>query len=756
MTGALRAAVRRLRARPGRSGLAALGIVAAGAMLGTATTLSYGLGTGWERAAQRADLPDVIARFDPERIEEVESRVRRLPNLQARAYRLELTGLELSHRGRRVPSASAHIVREGRRGYAIVEGRDVTGRPGEVVVERGLAREWDLVPGDEIRGGQGGAIAFRVVGIAVSPDTVSYPLASKPRLYFAYESLRRFGDFAEPVNVALLWVNDPERTDVLLGQARAVGYGIADLRFATQEGVRLLVDQAGGLVIALLVAFSVVALGSALVMLGASAQAEVARRLETLGVMRALGVSRAGVVWGSTLEALVVAVPAGVAGVALGGLLAAGPSAGLLETLGELAPGRALLVPLALVALGLVAVVAGATAWPAWRAVRRPPALLLRGAELPAMAPGGRLGSLPGGAGLGARMAASRRGRLAGTVCVLAISSAVVLLLLALAGLLERLEDDPGVLGKRYELTADLPAHDAGRVEALPGVAAAAPRYVVEAADSFQLGARVRLVAYPGDHTPYEAPPLAEGRRLRGPREAELGLGLAERLGVGVGGTLATQLPSGAEVRFRVVGLVRALENEGQVAYTRSRPLVDASPGLDPDLAVVLEPGADRPAVERGLRELGATLQPAGGAVSRRLGFLGVLASLLRVVALVNGVVCLYALVQALALTAVERRGSLAVLRACGAGRREVTLVLLGAAGLVVALAAPVGVVLERLLLGPLVGRLAVDYAALSLGASPAQVLLVLLGLAGMAATAALWVARRIEREPIVAGLREE
>jgi hypothetical protein len=353
-------------------------------------------------------------------------------------------------------------------------------------------------------------------------------------------------------------------------------------------------------------------------------------------------------------------------------------------------------------------------------------------------------------------MAAARRGRLAGTVIVLASSTGVVLMLLAMAALLERLEGDPGVLGKRYTLTAALPPEDAGRVRALPGVAAAAPRYAVEAADSFRLGNRLRLVAYAGDHSVYEAPPLAAGRRVAGPAEAELGVGAADRLGVRVGGTLAVQLPAGSELRFRVVGLVRAIENEGQIAYTRAAPLLAADPSLRGPLAVVLEPGADRGEVETGLRELGAVPQPAAGATSRRLGFLGVLASLLRVVAGVNGMVSLYALVQALALTATERRGSLAVLRASGAGRREVALVLAGAAGLVVVLAAPLAVLLERLVLGPLVAGLAVDYATLSLAATPGQIALVCAGLVLVAAVAALWVARRIEREPIVAGLRGE
>lgn len=754
---ALRAALVRLRARPGRALLAAVGIAAAGAMLGTAVTLSYGLGTGFDRAAARADLPDVLVRFDDERIEEVESRVRRLPNVEASAYRQSFTGIGVSGGSGSAPRATYEIVREGRRGYAIVAGRDLRRADDEVVIERGLSREWGVDPGEEVvlRSPRGFALPLKVVGVAVAPDNVAYPLANKPRLYVSYEGLkqRRFEDI-ELVNTALLWVNDPERTDVTLTQARVAGFGISNLRFVTRDGIRLLLDQAAGIVIALLVAFSLVALGSAALMLAASAQAEVQRRLETIGVLRALGFTRTGVVARASLDAALVAVPAGALGIALGALVALGPSARLLETLNELPPGRALLGPLALAYLGLVGVVCIATAWPVWRATAGPVAGLLRGAELPSRRAGPRL--LGGAVGLGARMAAARRGRLAGTVVVLGTSTAVALLLLALAGLFERLQNDPGTVGKRYAITARLPPEDAGAVRALPGVRDAAPRYVVEAADSFRLGTRLRLVAYPGDHTAFENPALAEGRRARGAAEAELGVGLASALGIPVGGTLAAQLPSGAEVRLRVVGLVHALENEGQIAYTRAGPLLDASPGLDSTMAVVLRPNADRAAVERGLRGLGAVPEAASGATTRSLGFLGVLASLLRVVAVLNGLVCLYALVQALALTAVERRPSIAVLRAAGAGRGDVALVFLGAAGLVVALAAPAGVLLERVALGPIVSRLAIDYAALSLAATPAQTAVTVLALVLVAGAAAVWVGRRIEREPIVAGLREE
>ena len=123
-------------------------------------------------------------------------------------------------------------------------------------------------------------------------------------------------------------------------------------------------------------------------------------------------------------------------------------------------------------------------------------------------------------------------------------------------------------------------------------------RYAVDAADSFRLGETLRLVAFPGDHTEFEAPPLASGRRVRGPGDVEVGLGLADALGLRPGSTLAAQLPSGEEVRFRVSGVVRALENDGRIAWVRSDRLLAASPRLGASLAVRLEPGADRAAVD--------------------------------------------------------------------------------------------------------------------------------------------------------------
>ena len=748
----MREALARLRSRRGRTLLAAVGIAAAAAMIGTAVTLSYGLATGFDRAVEQADLPDVTARFDRRTRAEVDRRVGALANVEERSYRLEVEGVGLDSAGGSSSEGTISLVPPGRRGYAVVDGRDLSGRAGEVLIERGLAREWELAPGDAIDVGRLGRV--RVAGVVVSPENVAFPLQPNPRVYLPDQLLPAdFRDRGRSVNVVLIWARDRSRLDSLLVQARSQSFGLEDLSFTTRDGVRALVDQLAGIVIALLIAFSLVALATAGVMLGAAAHADVQRRLKSIGVMRAVGFSRARVARRHALEAAIVALPAGALGLATGALLAAGPTAGLLEILNELPAGSAVLVPLALCLAAIVVLVALTTAWPAWRAASLPPAQVLRGAGL---APAPRRSRAPGGPfGLGLRLALGRRARTAATAIVVASATAVVLLMLALASFLGRLQDDPGVVGKRYQLTASLPAERAGEAGQLPGVAAAAPRYVADAVDAFELGQPVRLVAFPGDHTTFEAPQLAEGRRLRDDGEAEVGQGLADTLGVRPGGTLAVALSSGEEVRFRVVGVVRTLEREGRVAYVRPSRLLAADPSIGPEIAVRLEDGADRGEVERSLAAIGARPRGVGGAGSNDQAFLGKLAAVLRVVAAVNGLICLYVLAQTLATMAAERRPTIAVLRSAGARRAAITLVLGGVAAVVVGVAVPLGVVVERFLLGPAVARLAADYASLPLGAGAGQVLAVTAGLVGLATAAAVWVALRVEREPISAGLRE-
>jgi ABC-type lipoprotein release transport system permease subunit len=738
--------------RRGRTLIAAAGIFAASLVVGTGVTVGFGLATGFERSATAADLPDIVARFDRESRDTLDERVRALPNLAARSYRSERTNVPLWADGHHTHKGATHALLGGRRGYAIVAGRDLSDRASEVVVERGLAREWDLEPGDTLQVGELGPMP--VVGVAVSPDNVAYPLAAAARVYVNGTAVERaFGFRIEP-NVALLWLNDPERADVTLTQARSVSFGLGRLEFITRQGVQVLLGQAAGIVISLLLAFSVVALAAAGTMLAAGAHADVQRRLADLGVQRALGFTAAAIAAREAAIAARVAVPAAVLGLAAGTLAVAGPAAALLASLNELPPGWDLLLPLGAALVIVVAIVIASATWPAWRAARRPPAGILRGGDLATGAAPGRA-ARGGLLGLGARFATAARGRWAASVLTIAACTSVVTLMLALAALLERLRDDPATLGKRYQITARLDEDALPRVRRVAGVDAAAARYAVDAADSFRLGEPLRLVGYRGDHTEFEAPPLAAGRRLRGADEVEVGVGLADALGLRPGSTLAAQLPSGAEVRWRVSGVVRALENDGRIAWVSAGRLLEHEPGLEPTLAIRLEPDADRTVVDAGLQALGAPPQPVGGATTRNRAFLSVLAAVLRGVGLAVGLVCLYALIQALAMTARERRGAVALLRAVGGDSRTVALVLGGAAAAVALPGALLGVALEVTVVGPLVAKLSAGYAALPIAPGAGQLALVVGGLVAIGAAATAVVARGVLDSHLVEGLRE-
>jgi ABC-type antimicrobial peptide transport system permease subunit len=751
MSGALREAGANVRARRGRSLLSGVGIVLVATMLAVAATVSYGLLTGFDRSAAEADLPDVLVSFDSQPAHSVRERLAALPDTETFSLREQLTSVPVRAGRESADNGVVEVVGPGRRGYAIVAGHDVS-RRGGVVIEQGLATDWGLGVGDRIRVYDSPPLP--IVGLARSPSNVAYPLAA-PHIYVslaAYRAATRQNS-ARQVNLAQIWLKDPSQLDAVLVQARMSSYGLTGLSLVTRSGVRVLIDQAAGIVIALLGALSLIALLTAATMLTASARAEIQRRLHAIGIWRAIGASRGHVARVAALEALIVAVPAAAIGVGLGAVLAAGPSDRLLGLLNQPGPGSALLAPLLGCFLLSAVIPALAGAWPAWRAAGGPPLTLLRGAE---MSSGGR--GRGGGAGggllrLGVRLATTRRVRLVATLASLAICTSFVLLMLALAAQLNNLANDPTALGRRYQLSVALPASAAPRVRALPGVSAAAPRWEVSAVDAYSLGEITYLIAFRGDHTQFEDPPLVEGTHLHGPREAEVGRGLAQLLGLRVGSTLALALASGRELRLRVGGIVSSLEHDGRIAYVPERALLRGQPDAPEKLAVIVAPGASTTTVTAELERLGGKVTASTGVAGGGKTLVDALRGLLLTIAAVDGLVCLYMLTQALALTATERRSAIAVLRACGAGARSIRVLLAGAALAVLVPAAVVAVLLERLVLGPAVARLAEGYASLSLAADAAEVAALLAGLAAIGALAVWWVVRRVTARPIAGGL---
>ncbi len=541
---AVLAARQGLRAHRHRAALTGAGIALAAAMLSAAVVVSYGLGTGFNRAVQAAGLPDLIVRFSAQPPSRVVARIRALPDVARWSLRLEVTNVSLAFDDHSSTSGVAEVLDHPgpKQGYALVAGRELGARGSQVLVERGLAAAWGIHLGQRIE--IAGLGSERVVGFAEGPDDVAYPLAA-PRVYLARSALdARFGVRAvDPrVDLAEIWLRNPAYVNEVLTQARAVSYGLKAIRFATRGGVRILLDQAAGIVIDLLVALSLIALVTAGVLLAASARAEVQRRLGVIGVRRAIGEGREQVALAQALEGLLVSLPAASLGIAAGVLATYAPTSHLLMLLNEPPPAWSLWLPVGGAWLAAALLPALGAAWPAWRAAGGSLVRLLRGGDIAGTAglPGlsmpwraRRRPLMPASlSGLGARLATARRARLVATALTLGLSIGFVLLLLALASELKTLQTDPDALGKRYQLTASLPPSAAPEVRGIPGVQAAAPRYQVEAADSFELGETIDVIAFPGNHVRFEAPPLVSGRRLHGPDQAEVGEGLADALGL--------------------------------------------------------------------------------------------------------------------------------------------------------------------------------------------------------------------------------
>jgi ABC-type lipoprotein release transport system permease subunit len=758
LRGALTDARLMLRAGRRRTLLSSVGVLLAAAMLSAAIVIADGLGDGFNRAVRAADLGNMIVRFDPESSQLVSKRLSALPDLSGFALRFEISSVDVRFQDHFAKTAVAEVLGNGQRqGYAVVAGHNLSGSGHDILVEPAWAQSWGIHIGDVIT--PRGFGPERVVGFAEGPDDVGYPLGA-PRFYLRAAQFGGHGGPRNlPVNFAEVWLKNPTDISEVLVQARDESFGLKDLQFATRGGIEVLIHEAAGIVIDLLVALSAIALATAAVMLGASARAEVQRRLPAIGIRRAVGATRRHVALTQAVEAGLVAVPAATLGTLIGWWATSGAGDHLLELLNQPGPGSALALPLLAGWVLSIAVPILGAAWPAWSAAGRGVITLLRGADVatpsrlarrrPArIEPRGGLGVL------GARLVATRRARLAATVTMLAFSVAFVLLMIALASTLSSLETDPQALGKHYQLTANAPPSEAARIAALPGIAAAEPRFQVHAVDGYSLGELIDVVAYPsGDQNRFEAPPLTSGHTLKGGGQAEVGVGLADALGLAPGSELLMELPDGKQLSLKVSGTVSSLSYQGLIAYVPASALLAADPSANEQIAVLLKPNASQAAVTTELDRLGVAPKVTAGATSRGGPLVAVLKTILLAIAVVDGLVCLYALVQACALTMQERRRTVAVLRACGANAGAVRRLLGGAVVTLIAPAALIGVLVEWLVMGPALSHLAAGYATLDLNPTLQELIATLLGLALAGVAAVFWVTRTAVRESVVLGL---
>ena len=733
LSAALRTALAGLRSRRARAVTTGLGVALAAAMLAAAVVISYGLGTGFTRAAKAAGLPTIVVRFDPQRASVVRHRILALPDVARYSLRFEVTAARLAYDGHRSRTGVVEVLdRPGVHvGYDVVAGENLPPRGSDALIEKGLAESWGVGLGDTIQ--VAGLGPEKVVGIAEGPDDVGYPLAA-PRIYISRPALdARYGRERQPrVNLADIYLRDPRYVNEVLTQARATAFGLRNVQFLTSAGIRILLDQAAGIVIDLLIALSIIALITAGVLLAASARAEVQRRLGAIGVRRAVGETRGQVALAQGLEGLLVAVPFGSLGIAVGVLLTASPDSRLLTLLNEPAPASALIIP---VVLAWLACRARSRAWCGLASLARGrwagdrPAAGRRRESTHATNQADatrRSRSTRSASRQRATRAAGRDHRDARTVGRVRAPDAVARFGALIARDRSR-RARKEVRAHRQPTSLRCPAGPGdprccGRRSALLDVG----RRLLRARRDDRrdrLSGKSRDLR--GTATRLRATPAGHATRSRSAP------GLADALGLSEGSILAVEFGNGVEARFTVSGIVSSLQSDGRVAYVSARGLLRADPNVGEELAVVLSPNADQDAVERALVGLGATPtsrrrgdregRAAGQRVAddppscrdRRRSRLplcadpGLRADRVRTSSDDRG-------------AARVRGGRPAPWHGCSPG----------AVAMLVVPAAIIGVLLERFVFGPGLSRLAENYATLPLDAGAPQILAVLAGLA--------------------------
>jgi putative ABC transport system permease protein len=601
-----------------------------------------------------AQLPGVVGSEGPRPLVEVPARVR------GRADGIGLIGL---------PGTRARIEQP-----LILEGRRVSG-PGEVVLRRDYAREHGARVGDTLVARDR---RLRVVGIGATAGSTDGGWAD-PADVLGLASKEHPLAFGIALRLA-----DPAAAPAF---ARRVGRSDELRAFDWRTQRENLTDDARRM-LTILQTTTLLALLAAAFTLATAISGRVLAQRRQIGLLRAIGLTTAGVTGVLVAHYLALALLAAPLGLAAGAVVGDALSGDFASALGAPSAG---LPSAGLLAVSLaisLLVVAAATALPAWRAGRVPVQAALaigRGASSAQASRVARIARrlhLPVVVGVGAKDAFAQRGRTALTVASLALAAALLATAMAFEATMDRLGNDPALRAQPYDLRveSDLPPAAVDRLLAARGEVTA----VARVRELLMLGRgkvdiHARVLDGPLAVLPYA---IRDGRAARAPGEVTLGRGALDALGVKVGQTVALTL-DGKPVELRVVGRHVEPDDDGRGAVTSLSSLPAGSAALDePYWAVRLAPGADAAGTEASLRREGrGRLQ-----VERPIESLRREAADMR--AVVYGTVALLLVIAALNLLTTlllavrERERDYAVLASVGATPRQVraTVVAGGAA----------------------------------------------------------------------------
>ena len=260
----------------------------------------------------------------------------------------------------------------------IVSGRAATG-PDEIVIDTATALADGYELGDRIKVMlEGAAREFTIAGLQKLSDVLASTQASFD-VATAQQLLGHAGSFDSIVSAAAPGVS-PQALRARISEVLPDRYEAVTSDQAARETRESWTDALGFLTTALLM-FAAVALLVGAFIISNTFSVLVAQRGRELGMLRAVGASRRQVMGSVLAEALAVGMLASVAGVALGGVAAAGLLA-LMDWFGIDLPTSSVVFRPRTVAIGLAAgvvVTVAAAVIPALRATRTPPVAAMGG-----------------------------------------------------------------------------------------------------------------------------------------------------------------------------------------------------------------------------------------------------------------------------------------------------------------------------------------------------------------------------------------
>ncbi|HET7487036.1 MAG TPA: FtsX-like permease family protein [Acidimicrobiales bacterium] len=636
-------------------------------------------------------------------------------------------------------------------------GRWLSGRDGEVVVERSLALDLGVEPGDRVTlDGQ----PFTVAGVALDLLDCFYPECDSATVWVPDQAMAAL-DPAGQGSLLLVRLHDPSAVGAFERDIQArYGTGVSHvLDWQDTRGDALVVNQ---FFAAFLASFGVFLLLAAGLVVLSSVSGRVLARYRELGMLKAVGFTPRSLTLLVLGENLTVALAGAVLGAVAGGFLAPLLQlrvAEVLERGGATFPAGVLLTAVAVV----LVIVAAATLLPAWRAGRVPASRAIARGAGPVSTRPSRLARLavrlhlgpPVAVGL--KDATARRLRAGLAVATLAVTVVAVVVTLRFDRTVDALAANPALVGDPYDVAVDPGTVPPAEVEAALAAQPVASWFTATSRRGAVGDATFQVRALGGDMAAAGFA-VQQGRMPANDGEAVAGYGLLHRLGLSVGDRLPLEV-SGGRLDPRIVGWYSESEDSGEIVQLPLGALRRVEPGAGAGgYFARLRPGADPAAVKAALDRVWggrAAVEVSGGLPDAfgafRLAFY-VITGLVLVVGLLN-------LVASTLLGIRERMRDIGILKTVGFTPRQLAGSVATGAGATALAAVLVGVPV-----GLLAGRVMVDGVGTGSGlgpgwgSSPAGLAVVAAGVALVALGAGLGALAswRAARARVVEVLRAE